>query len=255
LLLRGSICLWGDEGCGKTVLAQALVDNLRGEGYLVAFSEPASPKQMLMAIAEQFGLSTQTLEGKRLTLEALKLAISDFMFHNHTVLIIDDAHLCKVDFRHWLKKCRSRGGCHLVLFATHPPLSDIFLTMPRKRLAPLSGRAIRGIMAYEAKLRGIQLTNADFARLQASAGGNPALAIRSIEEEYLGVEQETADHKQFVVITSVLMMIGTLLVVLRFIGLGTSDRNLYILGGIGGSVFIGVSRLVYSLPKEGRRIK
>ncbi len=255
MLLRGSICLWGDEGCGKTVLAQALVDNLRGEGYLVAFSEPASPKQMLMAIAEQFGLSTQTLEGKRLTLEALKLAISDFMFNHHTVLIIDDAHLCKVDFRHWLKKCRSRGGCHLVLFATHPPLSDIFLTMPRKRLAPLSGRAIRGIMAYEAKLRGIQLTNADFARLQASAGGNPALAIRSIEEEYLGVEQETADHKQFVVITSVLMMIGTLLVVLRFIGLGTSDRNLYILGGIGGSVFIGVSRLVYSLPKEGRRIK
>jgi MoxR-like ATPase len=63
-LAQGALCLWGEEGCGKSVLAQALVKNLQTEGYLVAITEPATPKQMLTSIAEQFALNPYNLEGK-----------------------------------------------------------------------------------------------------------------------------------------------------------------------------------------------
>jgi hypothetical protein len=109
-------------------------------------------------------------------------------------------------------------------------------------------------MVNAAVSRGIQLNNADLSRLQSRTGGNPTLAIRSIEEEYLGIDQEAADHKRYFDITPLILIAGTVFVVIRFIGLGTSDQSMYILGGIGGAVFLGLSRLIYSLPKEGRRV-
>ncbi len=220
----------------------------------MAIAEPSTPKQMLSSIAEQFGLNTYSLEGKPLALDALKLLVSDFMVHNSTVLVIDDAQMCKPDFRHWLKKAKKRGGCHLLLLATNPPLSDIFLSLPRIELKPLSQKAIREIMVDAAQSRGIRISNADLSRLQARSGGNPTLAIRAIEEEYLGIDQEAPDHKRYFDITPLILIIGTIFVVVRFIGLGTSDQSMYILGGIGGAIFLGLSRLIYSLPKEGRRV-
>jgi len=254
LLAQGALCLWGEEGCGKSVLANAIVQSLRQEGYLVAHTEPSTPKQMLSFITEQFGLETYTLEGKQLSLEGLKLQLSDFMFHNSAVLVVDDAQLCKPDFRHWLKKCKKRGGCNLLLLATNPPLADIFLSVPRIQLRPMSEKAIREIMIEAAYHRGIKLTASELARLQSRAGGNPTLAIRAIEEEYLGIDQEAADHKRYFDITPLLLIAGTIFVIIRFIGVGTSDQSLYILGGIGGAIFLGLSRLIYSLPKEGRRV-
>lgn len=253
-MAQGALCLWGEEGCGKSVLAQALVKNLQTEGYLVAIAEPATPKQMLTSISEQFALNPYNLEGKALALDALKLLVSDFLVKTPAVLVIDDAQMCKPDFRHWLKKAKKRGGCNLLLLATNPPLTDIFLSVPRIELKPMSEKAIREIMVNAAVSRGIQLNNADLSRLQSRTGGNPTLAIRSFEEEYLGIDQEAADHKRYFDITPLILIAGTVFVVIRFIGLGTSDKSMYILGGIGGAVFLGLSRLIYSLPKEGRRV-
>ncbi|MDM3845965.1 MAG: hypothetical protein PT116_13185 [Aphanizomenon gracile PMC638.10] len=42
---------------------------------------------------------------------------------------------------------------------------------------------------------------------------------------------------------------------MRFIGLGTNDQALYIFGGIAAAIFLGLSRLLYSLPQEERRIR
>jgi len=254
LLAEGALCLWGEEGCGKSVLANAIVRSLRDEGYLVAQVEPSTPKQMLCLIAEQFGLETYTLEGKQLSLDGLKILISDFLFNNSAVLVIDDAQMCKPDFRHWLKKCKKRGGCNLLLLATNPPLADIFLSVPRIQLRPMPEKAIREIMVEAAYHRGIKLSDSELSRLQSRSGGNPTLAIRSIEEEYLGIDQEAADHRRYFDITPLILIAGTFFVVVRFIGLGTSNRSLYILGGIGGAVFIGLSRVIYSLPKEGKRV-
>jgi hypothetical protein len=49
--------------------------------------------------------------------------------------------------------------------------------------------------------------------------------------------------------------VGIVFVIMRFIGLGTSDQALYIFGGIAAAVFLGLSRLLYNLPREDRRIR
>lgn len=48
LKANGAILIAGEDGSGKSVLAGAVVENLQDEGYMVAFIEPATPKQMLL---------------------------------------------------------------------------------------------------------------------------------------------------------------------------------------------------------------
>ncbi len=81
------------------------------------------------------------------------------------------------------------------------------------------------------------------------------LAIRAIDEEYLGLEVEGADHRRYFDITPLILMAGVGFVIMRFIGLGTNDQALYIFGGIAAAVFLGLSRLLYNLPREDRRIR
>ena len=81
------------------------------------------------------------------------------------------------------------------------------------------------------------------------------LAIRAIEEEYLGLDIEGADHRRYFDITPLILVVGVIFVIMRFIGLGTNDQALYIFGGIAAAIFLGLSRLLYSLPSEERRIR
>ncbi|MFN6156090.1 MAG: hypothetical protein ACK4YK_16410, partial [Dolichospermum sp.] len=48
LLANGAILIVGEEGSGKSVLGNAVVEKLTCDGFLVAFVEPTTPKQMLL---------------------------------------------------------------------------------------------------------------------------------------------------------------------------------------------------------------
>lgn len=74
-------------------------------------------------------------------------------------------------------------------------------------------------------------------------------------EEYLGLDVEGADHRRYFDITPLILLAGIAFVIMRFIGLGTGDQALYIFGGIAAAVFLGLSRLLYNLPPEDRRIR
>jgi hypothetical protein len=254
LLANGAILIAGEDGSGKSVLANAVVEKLQGDGFMVAFIEPATPKQMLLEIAHQFDIATEDLEGKSLTADKLKRAIADFLEENTAFLIVDDAHSCDAKFRMWLKQLR-RNGVPMLLLATDPPRSDIFINIPRIELKPLPEHAIREIMVQAAAEREINLQPSELAKLQERAGGNPMLAIRAVDEEYLGLEIEGADHRRYFDITPLILLAGIAFVIMRFIGLGTSDQALYIFGGIAAAVFLGLSRLLYNLPREDRRIR
>lgn len=254
LLANAAILIVGEEGSGKSILGNAVVEKLTDDGFLVAFIEPTTPKQMLVEIAQQLEVATEDLEGKSLTVDKLKRAIADFLGENTAFLILDDAQSCDVKFRLWLKQLRRKGVPMLVL-ATDPPRSDIFINIPRIELKPLPEKAVREIMKAAALERMIDLSAADLSKLQSRAGGNPMLAIRAIEEEYLGLDIEGADHRRYFDITPLILVVGVIFVIMRFIGLGTGDQALYIFGGIAAAIFIGLSRLLYSLPQEERRIR
>lgn len=254
LLANGAILIAGEDGSGKSVLAAAVVEKLQADGFTVAFIEPATPKQMLLEIAHQFDIPTEDLEGKSLTADKLKRAIATFLEENTAFLIIDDAHNCDAKFRMWLKQLR-RSNVPMLLLATDPPRTDIFINIPRIELKPLPEYAIREIMVQAAADREIQLKPSELAKLQERAGGNPMLATRAVDEEYLGLEIEGADHRRYFDITPLILLAGIAFVIMRFIGLGTSDQALYIFGGIAAAVFLGLSRLLYNLPREDRRIR
>lgn len=254
LKANSSILVVGEEGSGKSTLGSAVISQLTQEGFAVAFCEPATPKQMLTEIAEQIGVSTHKLEGKSLVVEELKQAIAVHLKSNTAFLIVDDAHSCEPRFRRWLKHLKRQGSPMLVL-ATNPPRTDIFLNLSRIVLAPLPEYAIRELMEQTALKRGLNLKAHDLARLQQRAGGNPSLAAKTIEEEYLGLDIEAGDHRRYIDGTPLLLLIGVGFVVIRFIGLGTNNQALYVFAGIFAAVFLGVSRLLYYLPGDGRRIK
>lgn len=254
LLANGAILIVGEEGSGKSVLANAVFERLICDGFLVAFVEPTTPKQMLLEITQQFNLPSQDIEGKNLTVDKLKKAIADFLRENTAFIIFDDAQNCEIKFRIWLKQLRRKGVPMLVL-ATDPPRADIFINIPRIELKPLPERTIREIMKCAAQERSIDLSSADLSKLQERAGGNPMLAIRSIEEEYLGLDIEGADHRRYFDITPLILVVGVIFIIMRFIGLGTNNQSLYIFGGISAAVFLGLFRLFYILPNEERRIR
>ena len=254
LLANGAILIVGEEGSGKSVLANAVFERLICDGFLVAFVEPTTPKQMLLEITQQFNLPSQDIEGKNLTVDKLKKAIADFLRENTAFIIFDDAQNCEIKFRIWLKQLRRKGVPMLVL-ATDPPRADIFINIPRIELKPLPERTIREIMKCAARERSIDLSSADLSKLQERAGGNPMLAIRSIEEEYLGLDIEGADHRRYFDITPLILVVGVIFIIMRFIGLGTNNQSLYIFGGISAAVFLGLFRLFYILPNEERRIR
>ena len=254
LLANSSILVAGEEGSGKSILANAVVEGLQDEGFTVAFIEPATPKQMLLEIAYQLEVETQSLEGKALNTDQLKRAIATYLEANTGFLVIDDTHICDTKFRMWLKQLR-RQGATMLLLATDPPRSDVFISVPRIELSPLPEYAIREIMEQAALERGISLKNAELSKLQERAGGNPMLAQRAVDEEYLGLEVEGADHRRYFDITPLILLAGIAFVIMRFIGLGTNDQALYIFGGIAAAVFLGLSRLLYNLPRESGRIR
>lgn len=254
LKANSPILVAGEEGSGKTVLYKAVCDQLSDEGFTVAMCEPATPKQMLIEIAEQLGVDTVTLEGKPLTVDQLQRAIATYWESNIAFLVIDDAHTCELKFRIWLKTLK-RQGVPMLLLATDPPKSDVFINLPRIELDPLPEYAIRELMETAAMDRGINLKPHELARLQERVGGNPMLAARVIDEEYLGLDIEAGDHRRYQDATPLVLLAGVFFVVIRFIGLGTGNQALYIFGGVLAAIFLGVSRLLYNLPPESRRIK
>jgi len=154
LKANGPILVVGMEGSGKTFLAEAVAKELRTELYTVVMIEPATPKQMLTMIAFELGVPTQNLDGKIILLDHLKKAISEYLQENTAFLVVDNAHKCESKFRDWLKDLK-RQGVPMLLLATNPPRSDIFINLPVLKLEPLPEYAIRELMEQEALYRGI----------------------------------------------------------------------------------------------------
>ncbi|PSB04932.1 ATP-binding protein [Merismopedia glauca] len=250
---NSSLLVISEPGGGKTFLAETVVAELKQLGYPVALATPTTVKQTLTAIANQLGVETESIEGKSLNTTQLQNAIAQY-YQNHTAfLICDSAHRFPVSLRCFLEELHTIGQ-PILLFATYPPARDIFLKLPRIELAPLPESAIREIMIATATELGISINPSQIATLQARTGGNPMLARRVVKEEYLGLEDTSPDHTQWIDGTPFLIAFLMVFTVVRIIGLGVNSTTLYLIGGI-LTVAVGVMRImVFSLPKKSGRL-
>lgn len=248
-----SLLIVGESGIGKTVLGGAVAAELQDEGYRVAIIQPATTKQLMITLAEQLGVDTQNLEGKNLTTVGLREAIAQFLQQQTAFLICDDAHHFSPEVRRFLELLHDQKQAMLVL-ATAPPAKDIFLKLPRLELKPLTDIAIRDIMAAYALEMGLSVSTAQLAGLQQRCGGNPMLAKRVVEEEYLGLDDTAPDHTQWIDGTPYLIAALMIFGMVRVIGIGLNSTSLYLIGGV-LTVFVGILRIIfYSLPKKSTRL-
>jgi energy-coupling factor transporter ATP-binding protein EcfA2 len=253
LLADSSYLVIGEEGSGKSTLCKLVEESLFKEGFKVVVCKKATPKTMLKNIATGLGMSTLNEDGKEMKYDELKGAVEENLLEHFAFLIFDNAHKLSADFRLWLKELHEEK-VRMLLFATKPPRTDIFLCLPYIKLSPLPDYAIREIMEQAARDRKMQLSTSDFARIQELAGGNPLLAIKAVENEYMELDVEGGDHENYMDATPLIVVGGIVFIIMRFIGLGTNNPALYIFGGVAASIFTGLVQIVYRLPREGKNI-
>jgi hypothetical protein len=220
----------GEAGSGTDELAQALYKEMLEEFSCAIAIYKGSPKQFLMAIATQLNLTTTDDKNKSLTVDALKDEIAENCGDN-TLLILPFANRLTTGIRYWLEDLIS-SGVKAVCFAVTNPNKDIFLEMLEIELELPSDSYIRVVMAAEAQRVGLQIDKSRLAQLQPLAGRNPMLAKKVIRNEKLGLKQDKPEHTQYVVIMPVIIAMLFSFAIVRFLGLGTGNQGLYLVGGI-----------------------
>ena len=183
-----------------------------------------------MAIAMHLGCPTEDANDKPMTVDALKEEILINSGEN-TVLIFPEAKRLTTSIRYWLEDAIAQG-VKVVCFAVANPGKDIFLEMLEIELELPSDRHIREVMEAEAQRQGLNISKSRLAELQPLAGRNPMLARKIIKNEKLGLKQDKPEHTQYVVIMPILIALLMSFGIIRFIGMGTGNKSLYIFGGV-----------------------
>ncbi len=178
--------------------------------------------------------------GKKLTVDVLKDEILENSGED-TLLILPEAKRLTTSIRYWLEDMMS-AGVIVVCLAVVNPKKEIFLEMLEIELDLPSARTIREIMEAEAERQGLSLSKSQLAELQPLAGRNPMLARKVIRSEKLGLKQ-SSQHTQYINIMPIFFALIMGFAVLRFVGMGTKNKTLYIFGGVSLAVLMGAKQL------------
>ena len=225
-----SVIVLGEAGTGKADFAKALHKEMLDEFQCAIATYKGSIKKFFIAIAMQLGCPTENDEGKPMTVDALKEEIL-VNSNENTLLIFPESKRLTTSIRYWLEDMIS-AGARVVCFAVANPGKDIFLEMLEIELDLPSDRHIREVMEVEARKQGLQISKSRLAELQPLAGRNPMLARKIIKNEKLGIKQDKPEHTQYVVIMPIIIAALMAFGIVRFVGMGTGNKGLYITGGV-----------------------
>ncbi len=236
-----SVLVLGEAGTGKGMFAKALFSEMLDEYNTAIATYKGSLKKFFSAIAFNLDCPTEDEStGKKLTVDALKDEILENSGED-TLLILPEAKRLTTSIRYWLEDMMS-AGVIVVCLAVVNPKKEIFLEMLEIELDLPSDRAIREIMEAEAERQGLNLTKSQLAELQPLAGRNPLLARKVIRNEKLGIKQ-SSQHTQYINIMPIFFALMMMFAVLRFVGMGTKNKSLYIFGGVSLAVLMGAKQL------------
>ena len=234
-----SVLVLGEAGMGGIDFAQALYEELLGDFQAAIATYKGSVKKFFTAVAFQLDIPTTETQynkngeptgEKSLTVDAIKDEIAANC-SDGTLLILPEAKRLTTSIRYWLEDLMA-NGVTVVCFAAANPGRDIFLEMLEVELELPSDSYIREVMEEEAKRQGLNLDRSRLAALQPLAGRNPMLARKVIRNELLGLNKQKPEHTQYVVVMPIIIAMLFSFAVVRFIGMGTGNKGLYITGGV-----------------------
>lgn len=197
-----------------------------------------SVKKFLETLAFSLGVDTtepkynkngEVTGDRNLTVEELKESILDSA-ESDTFLILPCANRLPASVRFFLEDTMNNGA-NIVAIAPVNPSKDIFLHLLEVELELPEDKHIRKVMESEASALGLNLSTAQLAELQPLAGKNPLLARKVIRNEKLGLNKQNPQHTQYVVIMPIIVAILMAFGIVRFVGMGTGNKSLYIFGG------------------------
>lgn len=242
----------GEAGAGKIQFAQALFNRFAGECDCAIATYKGSGKAFFCSIASQLDIPTEDPETEKpLTMDRLKEEIA-LNASDSWLLIFPEAKRLTTGIRYWLEDLMA-AGVRVACFAVINPNRDIFLEMLEFELELPGDRAIREVMRSEAQRQGLAISESRLAELHPLAGRNPLLARKVIRREKLGLNPDRiVEHQQYLDISPLVMAALAMLAIVRFIGMGTGNKSLYIVGGI--AMMVGMS-LKYLGRVRGSRKK
>ncbi len=197
--------------------------------------------EFFQAIAFNLQVPTEDQEtGKPLIAKDLKNEIIKNC-NEYTLLILPKVRRLTSGLKYWVEKMKHAGAI-VVCLSVVKPKGDIFLEMLEIELDLPSNKVIREIMKTEAEILGLNLTKADLAELQPLAGRNPILARKVINNRALDIKQ-TAHHTQYVNIAPIFYAVLVFFVIMKFVGMGTRNRQVQIFGGVIAAVGMSAKQL------------
>lgn len=222
--------------------AQVIESELSDEFSIAKAIYKGSGKKFFTELAKQFDIPTtcpklnangEEVGEKPMTLDELKEEIA-LNIPADALLILPEAKRLTTLITFWLEDL----NCRICCFAVAKPNRDIFLKMIEIELALPDDRHIREIMQQEAESCGLNISEARLSALQSYAGKNAAAARKIVKQEKLGLTKDPS-HNQYLDISPLVMGLFCCVGIVRFVGLGTGDRSLYMIGGI--AMMLGLS--------------
>lgn len=237
---------------------QRLAEELNGDYAIATATYKGSGKKFFESIANQLDIPTtepkfdkngDEVGEKPMTMDKLKEEIALNVMPN-TCLIFPEAKRLTTGIRYWLEDLMN-AGVRVVCFAVVNPNRDIFLDMIEIEIKPPEDSQIRAVMRDEAQQLGLNINDSRLAELQTLAGRNPAIARKVIRRERLGMNPDKVEHSQYLDISPLVMAALACLAIVRFIGMGTGNKGLYIVGGI--AMMVGMSLKYLGRVRGSRR--
>lgn len=225
----------GEFGGSLDDAASAIEQELSGDFSIAKAIYKGSGKNFFKALANAFDIPTtmpklnadgEEIGEKQMTLDELKEEIASNIPAD-ALLILPEAKRLSTGIRFWLEDL----NCRICCFSLTNPNRDIFLDMVEIELSLPDDRTVREAMEHEASSIGLNISAARFSQLQSYAGRNSSAARKIIRQEKLGLTKDPS-HNQYLDVQPLVMAIFLCFGMIRFIGMGTGNRSLYIIGGI-----------------------
>jgi hypothetical protein len=236
----GSVIVVGEVGSGIERIPSALIEHFEGSLDCAVGKWKGSGVQFFRTLAKDWGIPTEDVEsGKKLTLDALKQELADNI-HDDMLLILPNPKV-PAGVRYWIDDAIG-AGLRVACMAAANPNKDIFLEFIEIGLKLPDEAVIRNAMWDESNRQGLKITESEISSLMPLAGRNPMLARKVIQRHALGIKQ-AVEHTQYMNIMPIIITGLFSFAIVRFIGMGTGDKELYMIGGVCFTVAMALRQL------------